>query len=331
MRPTPRPRRPPPARPAGAPGRPAAPALPPEQLAALRANREARAAEVARLTTESQQCAADVGRIDAERKAALQPLDNQLKRLKQQVSGTSRERATVSKEQAERFVALGGALYDRQAPHPEVAAHIEAVAGIDRARVELQAAVDASAALSASMPRGTMLRFTGVLFLLPVIALAVLVGGYIWLAHHRLGIPSTTSRPDLARGVPVAALAGAAGEQARNQAVEAFMRAPGDRATQDAAVRVLVQDLLQLGGTADPRHLPTLARVLRSPLAPLRSAAADAMGIEDRADGGGSPGPAVHPERSGARGAGEGAARIARRRGGITRRRRVAARRTRAK
>ena len=264
---------------AGAPGRPAAPALPPEEVAALRAGRDARAAEVARLATESQQCAADVSRIDAERKAALQPLDDQLKRLKQQASGTSRERTTVSKEQAERFVALGAALYDRQAPHPEVAAHIETVDGIDRARVELQATIDASAALSASMPRGTMLRFTGVLLLLPVIALAALAGGYIWLAHHRLGVPWTTPRPELARGVPVAALAGAAGEQARNQAVEAFIHTPGDRAAQDAAVRVLVQDLLQLGGTADPRHLPALARVLRSPQAQLRSAAADAMGM----------------------------------------------------
>ncbi len=263
---------------AGTTAQPSAPAVSPEQLSALRAGLAARTGDVARLTDDSQRCAAEVSRIDAERKAALNPLDDQLKRLQQDASGTSRERAGVSKEQLDRFAALGGALYDRRAPNPEVAAQLDAVSAIDRARVDLQAALDASTALSASMPRGTMLRFAGVLLALLFLALAAVFGSYIWLAHQRLGIPWTTPGGGTGRrSVPVAAKA--VGESARDQAVEAFVRSPGERAAQDAAIPVLVQDLLELGGTADRRHLPTLAKVLRSPHAQLRSAAADAIGM----------------------------------------------------
>ena len=263
----------------GKPAGAVAPTMPPPlpgQLDALRGERDARAADVSRLAAESQQCAGEVARIDNERKAALQPLDEQLKRLKQAATGTSRERATVSSEQVQRYAALGIALYDRKAPNPEIATDVGAVAAIDQVRAGLQAALASSAALTAAMPRGTMLRFTGVLFLLPFLLFAVVFGGYLWLAHERLGSPWFTASLSSGRA---RVAAGRAGDAARDKAVDAFLHAPNDRATQDAAIPVLVQDVLDLGGTGDRRHLPTLARVLRSSHAQLRSAAADAIGM----------------------------------------------------
>ena len=55
--------------------------------------------------------------------------------------------------------------------------------------------------------------------------------------------------------------------------------ARSDEQTRDDAVRILREDILTMGATADQTHLPVLARVLRSKEPDLREAAANAMGM----------------------------------------------------
>ena len=52
-----------------------------------------------------------------------------------------------------------------------------------------------------------------------------------------------------------------------------------DEETRDGAVRILREDILTMGATADQSLLPTLAKVLSSKEPDLREAAANAMGM----------------------------------------------------
>ena len=52
-----------------------------------------------------------------------------------------------------------------------------------------------------------------------------------------------------------------------------------DADTRDSAVRILREDILTMGATADQSHLPILVKVLRSSEPDLREAAANAIGM----------------------------------------------------
>lgn len=101
-----------------------------------------------------------------------------------------------------------------------------------------------------------------------------------------LGLLACWALPVVATELP-AMRAEASEDDARDMVVKGYIQSCQGQAKNDAAcekvrqkaVAVLEEDLLTLGSTADPGHLPMLARVLRSDEAELRVAAADAMGM----------------------------------------------------
>ena len=231
--------------------------------------------EVTRRADESAKAAGEVTRLEAEKKAALAPIDADLKRIRQESTGTTRESATVGREQIDRFRDLGLAIYDARTAAPELATTIEAVSAIDRDRGATQAAIDSSLAVTASMPRGTMARFSAVVFVLPLVCLA---GAYI--AYSRLATPAPDDDAGTAATVASSArVSPVYAEQLRkDDAVKTFVtsnRASG----RDDAIKILEEDLMEMGSSADRSSLPLLETVLRRGEPELRAAAAHAIGM----------------------------------------------------
>lgn len=141
---------------------------------AKEALREA-AVEAGGLDAESQQHAGELGKIDSARKAALGEIDGELKRLRDQLSSTRRESGGAAKEQTTLFLQLGRALYDSKSREPALAEPLQVISEVDRRRATTQAALDASESETRAMPRGTMLKFTSVIVVLPLL---LIVGGY---------------------------------------------------------------------------------------------------------------------------------------------------------
>ena len=83
-----------------------------EQATTEAAARVRLATDVDARAAESQRCAAEITRLDAERKAALQPIDADLERRRQASLAATNDRARVGRDQEERFRDLGAALYD---------------------------------------------------------------------------------------------------------------------------------------------------------------------------------------------------------------------------
>ncbi len=236
--------------------------------------RQGLSSEVAKRVDESARAAGEVSRLEAEQKAALVPIDADLKRVRQESTGATRESATVGREQIDRFRDLGLALYDRKPDEPALAASIEAVAAIDRDRGATQTAIDSSLALTAAMPRGTMAKFW-LAILLPIVCAA---GAYA--AYSRLATPAPD---DLARtAATVAPSAGVspvyAEELRKDEAVKAFADSK-DPSTRAAAIDILEADLMEMGSSADRSGLPLLETVLRRGEPELRAAAAHAIGM----------------------------------------------------
>jgi HEAT repeat protein len=79
----------------------------------------------------------------------------------------------------------------------------------------------------------------------------------------------------------VAASAPVSSETERNAIVQRFVQsgAASDQALHASAVRILREDILTMGATADEGHLPVLTKMLHSEEPDLRAAAADAMGM----------------------------------------------------
>jgi hypothetical protein len=244
-----------------------------EQAAAEAAARQPLAAEVARRSDESARAASEVSRLDAEKRSALVPIDADLKRIQQESSGATRERATVSREQTDRFTDLGIALYDRKSAEPALAAPVEAVAAVDRDRGATQAAVDASLALTAAMPPGTMAKFWTVVVVLPLLCLAA-----AYVAYSRFASPASSESVETT-AVPPAGAGGVRADQMReDDAVKAFVKSKDQSARKDA-VEILEADLMELGSSADRSSLPLLEAVLRRGEPELRAAAAHAIGM----------------------------------------------------
>lgn len=228
------------------------------------------AAEVGRLQRESAGYVADIAAVDAERKAVAAGLDSKLARIGSELQAASQQRAAVGKEQSGLHRDLGNALYDSRNLPATLDEAARSIAAIDAARAETQSRVQASLLESQALPPGTMPKFWGTAVGVPLLA-AVLGFASVHLAKRYWPEAGTA---------PIAS-ADAKAEDEKDQAVQRFIKAgkAGDEQTRRIAVRVLKEDILAMGGTADPAHLRTLARILRSPEPELRTAAADAMGM----------------------------------------------------
>jgi hypothetical protein len=281
---------------APAPGQPPRERLEAEQtglsgeLTVLKPARESQTAEVAALEAESRRCREEQARIDAERKAALAPIDAELRRIELETRGTSRESSDVGSERKERLTALGTALYQGKTEEPALVESMEAVEAIDTSRAQTQAAIDASLAVTASMPPRTMLKFWAT----PALIFAILVFG-TWATLSWFGGTQPVnyatdseeqestlldwfrrSSPSGETGAP----SGVHTEEARKDAiVEAFLKSPRDASKRQSAIEVLEMDLNTLGSGADRAHLPHLLRILAGGEPELRAAAAHAIGM----------------------------------------------------
>ena len=231
------------------------------------------AADVAARTAVRTQAAGEVSRLESEKAAALAPLDADLKRVREEASGATRESASVGREQVDRYRGLGLALYDAKTAEPALAGPVEAVAAIDRDRGATQGAIDASLALTAGMPRGTMAKFWATL-LLPLMGLAA---GY--MAYSRFTAREPTGFLDTAAARPGAGSSGVQAEELRkDETVKAFL-ASKKASEREKAVAVLEADLMEIGSSADRAGLPLLAEVLKRGEPELRAAAAQAIGM----------------------------------------------------
>ena len=136
-------------------------------------------AEVNRLDAESQRYAAEFSRIENERHAALSALDAELTRVRGQLSDAARESGTVEKERSDRFAQLGLGLYERKVAHPALAEGQKEIAAIDQGRAATQVTLQASLAQTQAMPPGTLLKFTAVVLLVPLLLVGLGAGGYL--------------------------------------------------------------------------------------------------------------------------------------------------------
>jgi hypothetical protein len=241
----------------------------PGQAPAEAEARQMLAAEVARRVEESTKAASEVNRLDAEKKAALAPIDADLKRIRQESSGATRESANVGRERTDGFRDLGLALYDRKTAEPALTAPVEAVAAIDRDRRTTQAAVDSSLAQTGAMPPGTMAKFWAVVVVLPLVCL---VAAYV--AYSRFTAPADEATLSQTAGTSAFRLQ----ETRKDDVVKAFAKSK-DRSAREEAVQILEADLTALGSSADRGSLPLLETVLKRGEPELRAAAAHAIGM----------------------------------------------------
>jgi hypothetical protein len=141
----------------------------------------AQVAEESRLAGESRNYAAEIAVIDAEQKAAIAHIDANLGRVRNESQGASKQATAVQKDRSDSLGNLGRALYDSKVGGPQLAEPVERVAGIDRARAQSQASLEASLAETRSLAGATMAKFWSVILGVPL-ALAVLgVGTYHFL------------------------------------------------------------------------------------------------------------------------------------------------------
>jgi hypothetical protein len=261
-----------------------------EQLAIAQPARESQTAEVAALESESRRCREELARIDEERKAALSPIDADLRRIEQESRGTSRESTDVGREQKDGLTALGAALYEPKSEEASLAEFVQAVATIDAARAQTQTGLDASLALTSAMPARTMLKFWAT----PLLTLTIIaLGAWVVLSFFSEPQPAPYAgfgEPESAVGIwgsrrPTSAvetggISAARREESRKDAiVEEFLRSPGDGSKRQAAIATLEADLMTLGSSANRAHLPHLRKILEGGEPELRAAAAHAVGM----------------------------------------------------
>jgi len=251
------------------------------QLAAAIPAREALAAEVNRLTGESQRLADHLARIEADRKSILAPIDAKLQRVQQESKGATREISDVGREQTDRFTELGAALYRQKEAHPALQDCRQAVEAIDQNRAEVQAALDASVTLTIAMPRRTMLKFAAV----PLLLLLVAVGAVLVLYSLSPETPDAGPLQRITRritgraGRDLSDPAVASEESRKTEIVTAFLRAPREESTRQQAIDILENDLTTVGSTADRGYVPYLTKILRRGEPELRAAAGHSIGM----------------------------------------------------
>jgi hypothetical protein len=251
-----------------------------DQVAVETAARPRLAADVGAADAESQRCAAETRRIEQERATELRSIDAELDRIRAASNAATRESASLSREQADRYRELGAMLYDERRPDAVLQDAVQAVVTLDASREATQAAIDKSLILTRAMPPWTMAKFLVVVVLVAV-ALA-------WTALRvRARYSSTPSSAAAPQSAPTtsparqraAADAVAADERRKDEAVMAFTGRATDPVRRSAAVEVLAADIRALGSSADRSVLPMLLAVLARGEPELRAAAAQALGM----------------------------------------------------
>lgn len=143
----------------------------------------AHALEIDRLAGESQRHAAEIAAVDAGQKAAIDPIDADLARVRAGLQGAAQQSHATHKDRAAAFGELGAALYDAEARPAALAEALERVASIDQARAQSDSALGASMAESRSVAGATMAKFWLVMLGVPLLLAAAGVGTYRYL--HR--------------------------------------------------------------------------------------------------------------------------------------------------
>lgn len=157
-----------------------------EELATANANLPALSAEMARLEGESRQLAGEIQKVEADRAAALAPVQAELKRVSEQTSAAQKAAGSIAEGRRAAFTQLGQALYESKSTEPALAAGIAEMATIDGNRASAQSALDASLLQTQSMKSGTMLKFWGTAVMVPLLLILLVAGFSAWAWwHHR--------------------------------------------------------------------------------------------------------------------------------------------------
>lgn len=236
--------------------------------AAAQAELPALAAKSARLKGQADTHASELAAIQAEERAILARIDGELARVRSETNAAAQQQRAVGTERAGLVRELGRGVYDSGAPTAGLEEPSQRVRGIDDARAATDTRMSGSLAESQAMPAGTMGRFWGVVAGCAVLIVALIAGGTM-LAQREASPVATVS------------VAGADREDEKDMAVMRLVGMPKEINAREraAAVEVLKDDIRALGATADPAHLPTLTKLLRSDVPDLRLAAADAIGM----------------------------------------------------
>jgi hypothetical protein len=153
-------------------------------------------AEVSRLAAEGQGYAQEIAKIEADRNTVLAPITAELSRVLRDWNAATQQAAAVEREQGLRFTQLGQVLYERQSPEPALADGMAQLAAIDRTLTAQRAALEASLAMTRSMPSGTMLKFYSTVLLLPLLLIGAGYGGYTaWVRWHESRIEKEFAVP----------------------------------------------------------------------------------------------------------------------------------------
>ncbi|HEX4943221.1 MAG TPA: hypothetical protein VFV55_02640 [Usitatibacteraceae bacterium] len=158
------------------------------RMAKAREDLPAHVTEESRLSGESQKYAAEIAVIDAEQKASIAHIDENLARVRKESQGASQQASAVQKDRSGNLGSLGQALYEAKVAAPQLAEPAGRVAAIDRARAEAQSTLDASTAESQLLSGATMATFWSVLVGVPLLLAALGVG--TWQFLHRRAAPA---------------------------------------------------------------------------------------------------------------------------------------------
>jgi hypothetical protein len=241
-----------------------------ERLAAADAELPGIAAQIAQLQTETSQYAAEIATIVKEQNETTARLDGELGKMRSGLHAASQAQSQVGKERSDLYRKLGLALFGSDIRPDVLKDSVQRVVAIDTGRAEVESRLQASVAETRALPQGTMSKFWGTIVGVPLVVIA-LVWGISMLPAPAPEAPRATI-PE-----PV----GLDPQSEKDRAVIRFIQAGtrSDEDTRDGAVRILREDILTMGATADQSHLPVLVKVLRSKEPDLREAAANAMGM----------------------------------------------------
>lgn len=240
------------------------------RLAVAEAELPKLAAQIAQLQTESATYASEIASIVTEQNQTVARLDGELGRMRSSLQAASQAQHKVGKERSDLYRTLGRGLFDSDIRPQAVGEWVRRVAEIDIARADVDARLNASIGETQALPQGTMAKFWGTVVGGPLIVIALVWGASSLLPLMVRGPEATIAEP-----------AGVNPQDEKDRTVLRFIQAGtrSDEQTSDDAVRILREDILTMGATADPSHLPVLAKVLSSAEPDLREAAADAMGM----------------------------------------------------
>ncbi|MGH9601053.1 MAG: hypothetical protein ACRD24_01580 [Terriglobales bacterium] len=153
----------------------------PEVAAQLRQANEAMqpfTAEVNRHLEQSRQFAAEMERIEQERRGVVQAIDSELNNLRAQLQSTGESAKNVGQDRGTKLVELGRALYESKSADPKLADAMNAVAAEDKRRATTQGALDSSMAQTRALPSGTVPKFLAATLALVLVVLALPIGSY---------------------------------------------------------------------------------------------------------------------------------------------------------